>query len=218
MKQSEKDEALRQADALIRYIDDEGGPVPTAINEQTGKLGTIAGAMKGTKLGEDLTAIQLAINAANEKIGEKKIGGREGVLMRTRDFVVAARAIIAACPVDAEPGPTPPGPTPVEPGPGGSVGVVRKSGFDPMNPRSGPVKWKAFAGVIYSVTAGDAGTLSWTAGSGGVWCQVGRMPDLSDAIGQSGASPEIQVAVGDVVYMRFPDGAVSQDCTVSIPR
>lgn len=101
----------------------------------------------------------------------------------------------------------------VTPGAGGSVGTVYKSGTG-----TGPIRWIGFVGNIYSVTAGSAGLLSWTASSGGVPCEIGRQADLSDAQMGAGASPELAVQVGDVVYMRFTGGAIQQGCIVSIPR
>lgn len=117
-------------------------------------------------------------------------------------------------PVEPPAGPiNPPPAPPVTPGPGGSVGTVYKSGTG-----TGPVRWTGFENTIYSVTAGSAGSLSWTASSGGVKCFISRDPAVpASSEWGAGASPEIAVAVGDVIYMRF-EGAAQQGCIVSIPR
>lgn len=103
---------------------------------------------------------------------------------------------------------------PITPGPGGSVGTVYKSGTN-----TGAVRWVGFENTIYSVVAGSAGQLSWTVSSGGSKCYVSRDPAVptDSSLWGAGASPEITVAVGDVIYMRF-EGATQQGCTVSIPR
>ena len=117
-----------------------------------------------------------------------------------------------------EPPETPPviQPPPVTPGPGGSVGTVYLSGY--AGPGTGPVRWTGYQNTIYSVTAGSAGSLSWTAASGGVKCFISRDPSVPpNSPWGAGASPELVVSVGAVTYMRF-EGAASQGCIVSIPR
>lgn len=107
-------------------------------------------------------------------------------------------------------------PPPVTPGPGGSVGTVYKSGYN--GPGTGPVKWTGYENTIYSVTAGSAGFLSWTAASGGVKCFISKDPTVpADSQWGAGQSTDLAVNVGDVVYMRF-EGAAQQGCIVSIPR
>jgi hypothetical protein len=122
-------------------------------------------------------------------------------------------------PVTGGPDPAPaPGPVVVVPD-GQLVGTVYRSGMGPADNPSGMLRWNASADTIYQLRIGDpAGKFSFTAGSGGVKCWVGRKPDLSDGLSQTGASPELAVNPGDVVYVRFTGGHATQGITASIPR
>lgn len=221
MNETQKRDLLDQV-AKMKAAIGAFGFVPTEINgahaEATKLADTIAA--KDADLPDLRSKILAQINRAekaNQRIGERKdIPSPNGMLETLLANMVKVALSIDALSVDPEEPAPPAPPGPVTPGPGGSVGTVHKSGY--AGPGTGPIRWKAFAATIYSVIAGDAGDLSFTAGSGGVRCTIGRAADLSDGITQAGSSPEIRVAAGETIYMMFPDGAVSQDLTVSIPR
>lgn len=186
MKASERDD-------LIRYLDNEAGPMPSAVNKAHEDV------QYALSRGELGAALMKTIEAEG-------YNGRVGIVLQT------LRDKIAAITVDPEAPPAPPPELPpVTPGPPGTVGTISKGG--PV------VKFTAYDNTVYSAYCATDGAASWTCGSGNVRCYISFDPACPVEVSQwgSGQSGDFPAKAGQTVYMRQV-GMPVQAAIVSMPH
>ena len=153
-----------EQDALIAYIDNTAGLVPTEINTQTGIMGEVIGRMPAGPDRTTLANVHAAINAANLKIGDR-IGERKGMLNKLRDMILA----IAVEPVEPPgPGAPPAGVIPVN-----AVGTInggielRDADGKGLSPLHGNYGCNMTHGSWYVIRAEDDASVASMSSDGG---------------------------------------------------
>jgi hypothetical protein len=197
MKKSEQD-------AMVAYIDKVGGPVPGLVNEQTGRLGTLADLVRnGVKqdnlaLADELVDIQTKINDANLKIGDK-LGEKKGLLNMLRaqvlGFSVEDDTVV----------------TPPSTGTGTKVTPGADGGLPDYVPGTGTHTFIGFPNTPYWFRCVNGGrNVSFQAGAAAnEWCSIavsdkpGKQPAIADGKGTVNVS---FIKAGEYVCMMTTTG------------
>lgn len=203
-----------EQDALIAYIDNTAGLVPTEINTQTGIMGEVIGRMPAGPDRTTLANVHAALNAANLKIGDR-IGESKGMLNTLRAMILA----IAVEPVEppAPPSGPPAGVLPVDQAAGVDGGIRLTHDGKGMSPQNANYGCTMVHGAWYYIQADeDASVASMSSDGGYVALKVtdtpiDPAPEIMDG-GKGGTShiaEQRPVKAGQYVCMRIGPGGYS---------